>query len=79
MYRKDFCLNLLTISIVIMISVITICFGASFNYKCDTEKQEQFILKCITINPNNKDQPAIIEKCKKSATIFCDLKITTKQ
>lgn len=82
-----FCLNLLMISIAIMVLVITICFGVSFtmsfveetNYKCDTEKQTEFILKCITINPNNKNQPEIIEECNESAKIFCTPEIITKQ
>lgn len=76
---ENFYFRLIKVLMVFIIIIATICFGVSFSYKCDTEKQAEFILKCITINPNNKDQPAIIEKCKKSATIFCDLKIITKQ
>lgn len=72
---------------VFIIIIATIYFGVSVkisiaeeeNYKCDTEKQAEFILKCITINPNNKDQPAIIKECKKSAAIFCTPEIITKQ
>lgn len=72
---------------VFIIIIATIYFGVSINisiaeeknYKCDTEKQEEFILKCITINPNNKDQPAIIKECNESAKIFCTPEIITKQ
>ena len=71
--------RLLVSFIVIGFAIMVIGFGFLFimsiakveNYKCDTEKQAEFILKCITINPNNTDQPAIIEKCKQSAKIFC--------
>jgi hypothetical protein len=79
--------RLITSSLGIALAIMVIGFGVLFimsiakeeNYKCDTEKQAEFILKCITINPNNADQPAIIGKCKQSAKIFCTPKMTTKQ
>ncbi len=79
--------RLMTISVGILVAIIVIGFGVNLtmsfateeNYKCDTEKQAEFILKCITINPSNTDQPRIIEKCKQSAKIFCTPKMTTKQ
>ena len=77
--------RLMTISVGILVAIIVIGFGVNLtmslvkgNYKCDTEKQTEFILKCITINPNNTDQPAIIEKCKQSAKIFCTPEIINK-
>lgn len=83
----SFAWKLIVISLGIVLAIIVIGFGVSLttsiiegkNYKCDTEKQAEFILKCITINPNNTDQPAIIEKCKQSAKIFCTPEIITKQ
>lgn len=78
--------RLMTISVGILVAIIIIGFGVNLtmsfvkeNYKCDTEKQTEFILKCITINPNNKNQPEIIEKCNESAKIFCTPEIITKQ
>lgn len=78
--------RLMTISIGILVAIMVIGFGVSLtmslvkgNYKCDTEKQTEFILKCITINPNNKNQPEIIEECNESAKIFCTPEIITKQ
>ena len=83
---NSFGYRLLASFLVIGIAIMMIGFGFLFimsilevSYKCDKEKQAEFILKCITINPNNTDQPIIIEKCKQSAKIFCTLKITTKQ
>jgi hypothetical protein len=83
----SFAWRLIIISLGIVLAIIVIGFGFLFimsiakveNYKCDKEKQAEFILKCITINPNNTDQPAIIEKCKQSAKIFCTPEIITKQ
>lgn len=79
--------RLIESSLGIAFAIMVIGFGVLFimsitteeNYKCDTEKQAEFILKCITINPSNTDQPRIIEKCKKSAKIFCTPEIITKQ
>ena len=75
----SFGFKLLASFIVIGAAIMVIGFGFLFitsiakkeNYKCDAEKQAEFILKCITINPNNTDQPAIIEKCGRSAEVFC--------
>ena len=82
----SFSYKLMASSLGIALAIMVIGFGFLFiisilevSYKCDKEKQAEFILKCITINPNNTDQPIIIEKCKQSAKIFCTLKITTKQ
>ena len=77
--------RLMTISVGILVAIIVIGFGVNLtmslvkgNYKCDTEKQTEFILKCITINPNNKDQPEIIEECNESTKIFCTPEIITE-
>ena len=76
---NSFGYRLLASFLVIGIAIMMIGFGFLFimsitkveNYKCDKEKQAEFILKCITINPNNEDQPKIIAECEHSAKIFC--------
>ena len=78
MNDDSFAYRLITSTLGIALAIMVIGFGFLFiisilevSYKCDKEKQAEFILKCITINPNNTDQPAIIEKCGRSAEVFC--------